>query len=281
MKCSQAPSDKEKDKTMPTLDQAIEATLISEYRQRLGELPGGEFYDGDDLKWSLTGASHLNAVFGAQLAPQDVPVRVQQVQAHFAGRNLEYFTWVIGPSTQPADLGDQLVDRYGAHALDGWRSVALAGMALELENLPEHIPSLPEMTVERITTTGALDEWVAVAESHPVRQQIMRDVLALDGLRKQPSFYAYLARRQGAPLAAVSVFDGSMATSLRGVDVLPEARRQGLGAWLCWHALREARHRGWQLAVTDAVPMGHGIYQRLGFQDCCTIFEYACRVPVI
>jgi hypothetical protein len=177
----------------------------------------------------------LNSVFGAQLASQDVPIRVHQCK-HFGRRNLDYFAWVIGLSRQTPDLGDHLVERYSAHALDGWRSVALAGMALELDGLPDMNP--PEMTVERITTAGALDEWVAVAESHPVRQQIMRDLLSLDGLRKQPSFYAYLGRRQGAPLVAVSVFDGSMVTSLRGVDVLPEARRQGLGTWLCWHALR-------------------------------------------
>ena len=72
-----------------------------------------------------------------------------------------------------------------------------------------------------------------------------------------------------------------MATCLRALDVLPEARRQGLGTWLCWHTLREARLRGHQLAVTDATEMGHGVYQRVGFRDCCTIFEYACRVPVI
>jgi GNAT superfamily N-acetyltransferase len=264
---------------MPTPNQVIEATLITEYRRRLGQLPGGEFYDGDDLKWSLTGAGHLNAVFGARLTPQAIPVRVEQMQTHFGRRNLEYFAWVIGPSTQPADLGDHLVERYGAHALDGWRSVALAGMALDLDALPQHIPSPPDVTVERITTAGALDEWVAVAEEHPVRQQIWRELLALDGLRQPPSFYAYLAWRQGTPLAAVSVFDGSLATSLRSVDVLPQARRQGLGTWLCWHALRKARQRGHQLAVTDATSMGYGLYRRLGFQECCPLFEYACRVP--
>lgn len=112
-----------------------------------------------------------------------------------------------------------------------------------------------------------------------VRQQIMRELLLHNSLCQQPSLYAYLARQQGTPLAAVSVFDGTLATSLRGVDVLPTARRQGLGTWLCWYALHTARQRGHRLAVTDAVPMGHGVYQGLGFQDCCPIFEYACRVP--
>lgn len=261
------------------LKQVLEATLITEWRRRLGQLPGGEFYDGPDLKWSLTGASHMNAVFDARLAPEDIPARVQQVQAHFAQRKIEYFAWVIGPSTQPTDLGTQLVERYGVHALNGWRSVAVTGMALELDHLPASIPSPPDMTVERITATGAVDEWAAVTESHPVRQQIMREMLMQDGLRQQPTLYAYLARRQGAPLGAVLVFDCVPATCLRALDVLPEARRQGLGAWLCWHALHEARQRGHQLAVTDATDMGHGVYQRVGFRDCCTIFEYACRVP--
>lgn len=259
-------------------NQIIEATLITAWRACLGQLPGGEFYDGPDLKWSLTGAGHLNAVFGARLAPQDVPIRVQQVQAHFAQRNLEYFAWVIGPSTQPTDLGEQLVEQYGAYALDGWRSVAVAGMALELAHLPESIPGPPDVTVEHITATGAVDEWASVTESHPVRRQLMHDLLIGDSLRQQPTLYAYLARRQGTPLGAVLVFDCALATCLRALDVLPEARRQGLGAWLCWHALREARQRGHQLAVTDATEMGHGVYQRVGFQDCCTIFEYACRV---
>ncbi|MEZ4737055.1 MAG: GNAT family N-acetyltransferase [Caldilineaceae bacterium] len=262
-------------------DQIIEATLITAWRARLGQLPGGEFYDGLDLKWSLTGAGYLNAVFGARLAPHDIPERVQQVHAHFAQRSIDYFAWVIGPSTQPTDLGEQLVAHYGANALDGRYSMALAGMALELDDLPEHIPSPPDMTVERVTATGAVDDWASVTESHPVRRQIMHDLLVGDGLRQQPTLYAYLARRQGAPLGAVLVFDCALATCLRALDVLPTAQGQGLGTWLCWHALREARRRGHQLAVTDATDMGHGVYQRLGFQDCCTIFEYGCRVPVI
>ncbi|MCE7981151.1 MAG: GNAT family N-acetyltransferase [Caldilinea sp. CFX5] len=269
-------------KTTPIdFNQAIEATLIHEWRQCLGQLAGGEVYDGADLKWSLTGASHMNAVFGARLTAENIAARVQQVQAHFGQRKIEYFAWVIGPSTQPADLGDQLVSHYGAHALDGWRSVELTGMALELDQLPKHIPSPPAVTIERVTTADAFDEWVAVAEGHPVRQQIMRDLFLRAGFGQQPSLYAYLARRQGALLAAVSVFDGSLATALRSVDVLPEARRQGLATWLCWVALDEARQRGQQLAVTDATAMGYGVYQRLGFQACCPIFEYACRVPAL
>lgn len=244
-------------------------------------MPGGEVYDEPDLKWSLTGSSHRNAVFGALLAPEDLPARVQQVHAHLGRRNIDYFAWVIAPSTQPADLGEQLVAHYGAHALDGWRSVELTGMALELDRLPQHIPSPPDMTVERVTTASAVDEWVTIAEGQPVCQKIMRDLLLLDDLRQQPSLYAYLARRQGTPLGAVLVFDCTLATCLRTLDVLPEARGQGLGTWLCWHALHEARRRGHQLSVTDATDMGHGVYQRLGFQECCTIFEYACRVPVL
>lgn len=262
-------------------NQIIEATLITEWRTRLGQLPGGEFYNGPDLKWSLTGASHKNAVFGARLAPEDLPARVKQVHEHFGRRKIEYFAWVIGPSTQPTDLGEQLVKRYGAHALDGWRSVELTGMALDLAHLPASIPSPPDMTVEHITATGAVDEWANMTESHPVRRQIMHDLLVGDGLRQQPTLYAYLARRQERPLGTVLVFDCTQATCLRALDVLPEARRQGVGAWLCWHALREARQRGHQLAVTDATDMGHGVYQRVGFRDCCTIFEYACPISVL
>lgn len=143
-------------------NQIIEATLITEWRARLGQLPGGEFYDGPDLKWSLTGVSHKNAVFGARLAPEDLPGRVKQVHEHFGRRKLEYFARVISPSTQPADLGEQLVEQYGAHALDGWRSVTMTGMALELAHLPASIPSPPRVTVERITPAGAVDEWAAV-----------------------------------------------------------------------------------------------------------------------
>lgn len=269
-------------KTKPIdLNQAIEATLIYEWRQRLSQLPSGEFYDGPDLKWSLTGASHMNAVFGAQLAPKDLPARVQQVQTHFGQRKIEYFAWVISPSTQPTDLGDQLVAHYGAHALDGWRSVELTGMALELARLPQHIPTPPEVTIERVTTAGALAEWVAVVHDHPVRQQIMRDLFLREGYGQHPSLYAYFARRHGTPLAAISIFDGALATALGDVAVLPAARRQGLATWLCWHGLHEARQRGRQLAVTDATAMGYGVYQRLGFQACYPIFEYACRVPVL
>lgn len=145
-------------------------------------------------------------------------------------------------------------------------------MALDLACLPQHVPTPPEVTVERVTTGGALDEWVAVVHDHPVRQQIMRTLFWREGYDPQAALYLYLGHRQGVPLAAISVFDGVLATALGDVAVLPAARRQGLATWLCWYGLYEARQRGRQLAVTDATTSWHGVYQRLGFQACCPIF---------
>ena len=50
---------------------AIVEHALHQYRRRLGEISGGALNDGTDLKWTWTGQSHLNMVFGARMAAHE------------------------------------------------------------------------------------------------------------------------------------------------------------------------------------------------------------------
>ncbi len=59
--------------------------------------------------------------------------------------------------------------------------------------------------------------------------------------------------------------------------MLPNRRRQGVGAAITLAAAREARDQGYRVAALTAAPMGITIYQRLGFRAYCAFSTYEWR----
>ena len=116
-----------------TIAAAIEANL-SAYMLSFADLPGAAVHRGGDLAWVDSGVptAVYNAVIAAWLEPKTVDARIQSVIAHFerVGRP---FTWHVGPTSTPGDLGERLLVHGFAHSEDE------PGMAASLADLDQQV----------------------------------------------------------------------------------------------------------------------------------------------
>jgi ribosomal protein S18 acetylase RimI-like enzyme len=76
----------------------------------------------------------------------------------------------------------------------------------------------------------------------------------------------YLARRDGEPVATLSMIDHEGNSEVQMVAVLPEARGHGLAGRLLGHALADAAERGNETSTLIATKLGRPVYERLGFR---------------
>ena len=62
---------------------------------------------------------------------------------------------------------------------------------------------------------------------------------------------------------------------LYNVATLPEARGKGIGAYMSFAPLLEAREDGYRIGILQASDMGRSVYERLGFQDRGRLISYS------
>ena len=176
------------------------------------------------------------------------------------------FLWFVHPSATPADLDTRLEQRGFAEAEE------LAGMAANLEDLPDQAPlpsgvELVEVTPERGFSPFidfVANRWQVPASARSVLQDLA-DVLRF-GAPGSPN-RAWLALKDGVPVAKSVTHDSTDAVGVYGMVTLPEARGLGLARLVCIEALASARRRGRSLAVLHSTPMARSLYASVGFAD--------------
>ena len=88
------------------------------------------------------------------------------------------------------------------------------------------------------------------------------------------AFRHFLARVDGEPAATCSLFLGAGVAGIYDVSTLPGLRKRGLGRLITIAAMREARARGYRMAILHSSTLGAGIYRALGFRDVCAIGQH-------
>ncbi len=254
----------------PALIRAIEANDEAFYAQ-FAALPHAEFHASSKYIWFSTGSSIslFNGVTHTHIPASDIDVQIDALLAIFQQRNVP-FLWHIGPSTQPADLGEQL-EAHGLHHVDEG-----TGMAVDLWALREQIVVPPALRMIPVTTTKLLYQWVEVfVEQHVEAIQPCFDVYAGLGIGPQAPLQHFLGILDGEPVATSSYFVAAGAVSVQHVTTLASARRQGIGGAMTLTALRAARDQGHRVAVLISSSMAVDVYRRLGFKDYCAFDLYA------
>jgi GNAT superfamily N-acetyltransferase len=257
------------------LAKAIEGNQHA-YLMDLRRSPLVSLHQEPELMWFLTGdpLPGFNRVVHACFEADDVDVKIGGALAPFKGRDLP-MQWHIGPSTRPSDLGERLVAQGLRHVSDE------PGMASDLLAL-DHDPKLPRrLRVERVRDSEALKKWCQTAEvafnfSKGVGDARARIETSL-GPGRLPARRLYLGRIGSQPVATALLFLGVGVAGLYDVGVLPDKRRQGVGRTMTLVPLLEARAEGYRIGTLHSSPMGLGIYQKLGFQEYCTLSRYTWR----
>jgi ribosomal protein S18 acetylase RimI-like enzyme len=253
-----------------TIAAVIEAN-INAHLLSFARLPGAVLHDDPRCTWLDAGVASapLNAVVSARFGPDDVDAGIEAVLGHFR-RHARPFTWHVGPSSTPEDLGDSLL----AHGLTLGDDEP--GMALELDHIGADPAPPPGLTIETVRDERGLEEWVSVW-LFPLPDDARRYLLAVlrgRGLDADLPWRFSLGRLNGVPVATSELFVGEGVASVQYVVTLPEVRRRGIGTAMTSQVLRDAHALGYKVAVLTASPDGIGSYRRLGFREFCRVRRY-------
>jgi GNAT superfamily N-acetyltransferase len=263
-----------RDWTAPALAVANERNLVEAFTS-FGRVPGAAVDTSAAWTIAASGLPVLNAVLHARLPPDEVTARIDAAKAWCAARRIP-LTWVVGPTSTPADLGARLA-AHGLTPIEPW-----VGMARRLDAaLPE--PTVPVgYTLEPATDDAGLGGVARAAVGGfgmdgELVTPVTQFLIALTAGDSPWRFY--LARDGDAAVATAGLFLGSEVAGIYIVATVPAARRRGLGAAVTAAALRDARDSGQDTMVLQASRMGHAVYQRLGFADYDTFGRYRWVPP--
>jgi GNAT superfamily N-acetyltransferase len=259
----------------PRAHAALEENLWSMWSQ-FGRGPGCALHEDEGLTWFETPipVPPYNMVVRFQRGDAAADAAIDAVFAHFAKRRVP-FLWLIHPTAGPTDLASRLKAR-------GFDEVEpITGMAADLRNLPA-LPALPPgVEIHDVTPEHdfvpfmefVADRWQVPDEARAVLDTIGAIVCRM-GIPGSPN-RAWLAMKDGVPLAKAFTHDTPGAVGLYGMATKPEARGLGLGRLICIKALAEARARGHDLAVLHATPMAVSLYEHVGFRNIAPLHLYA------
>src|SRR5579859_539221 len=247
------------------------------YWLRRAYLAGWEMCDEGDLTWYRSGRYRLlaNGIVQARLEPEIANARIAAALAHFTAHNLPV-AWFVGPAHRPANLGERL-EAHGLRCLG-----REPGMAVGLHALRDDIPQPDGLTIERVRNEDTLATWLRAYRNGEAVSACAPPVLMESCVPKRfgedEPLRLFLARLDGMPVATAQLLLAAGVAGIYGVATLPAARRQGIGAAVTRAALLHARTIGYRVGVLQATALGHGVYERLGFVDCCEFHLYG-RLP--
>ncbi len=213
----------------------------------------------------------FNIICRARLAEDDADQRVGLAIDHFRSKELP-FSWWVGPTSTPADLGKCLA----AHSLP--LAETEVAMSLDLSQMPDAAPLPPAVEIRRVQTKDDLAAYASVIAAGwdpPDQALIDVHVRAADSalLPNSPARY-YLGYLEGVPVATSECFLAHGVAGIYNVATLTQARRRGIGTAITMAALKSARLEGYRTAVLQASAEGQDVYARLGFIPCGEFHEY-------
>lgn len=252
-------------------------TNLREFAVACGRSPGADLLDEPGLLGYDTGIPHpaLNGVVHVQLSPEEADRQIPAVLSRFGARDLPMM-WMLGPSTQPPDLGDRLValglireDRPGIGAED-------LGMAVDLLAMTTDLPRPAGLVIRPVDDETSCWQWCDAARQG---LELTREVAdgcfrLLSGLPSEGSWRHYVGYLAGEPVATCTLLPGSRVAGIYIVSTVPAARRQGIATAVVLKALADAAEMGYRIGILMAAPMGAGVYRRIGFREYCAFHVY-------
>lgn len=253
----------------------IEA-LLWDY-EREWKPPGLELMEQADLlMWaSATSSPYSSRVVRAVFTDRSADDEISRVVEFFEKRG-KPFTWWIGPSTRPLDLGARLA-AYGFE-LKGRDD----GLARAVERLD--IPLTSGVTLEPVESEEQVREMVSIASAGFGHSADVAEAM----VRERLSYLALPERRGGFLLARVSGMAAGYAgwrdsgdgrcVYLSGAATLEEYRGRGIYSALLAARLSGAAERGRAWAAVQANPeTSSPILRRHGFEQRCAVEVYEYR----
>lgn len=247
--------------------ETIESNLFG-YLEAFGNIPQGQLFNTPELCWTHTGSSLLNRAFAARLNG-NASEHIEKMTEFYQSKQSPV-TWMMGPSSTPEHLEDQLIQHEFRHLSD-W-----PGMALPLAQLAPF--TLPQNFSYRLMDASDFETWTHIARPGfglPEAAQTAFDAIfnALL-LGENAPFQGYIATIDHQPVSICLSFLRGNAVGIYWVATPPEAQRRGLATALTYQVLNDLKGQA-EWAVLHATPAGFKVYERMGFKTHCNIGLYA------
>lgn len=261
------------DFTPSRIQQAIDDYKIA-YGTLFSTLPGATLHHDPGIRWFETNIplGLFNGVLYTNLPPIALADEIERIKAHFEQRHLP-FLWHVGPTSQPANLGDFLQARDIVHDEDEDEP----GMAVDLLALNEDLPASSSITIQQVTSREQVEQWAQVWGCGVTPDWVVRlffEAHAGLSLGPESPLRLYMGLLDNVPVATAAILFGGGVACIKHIVTLHRLRRQGIGAAMTLMVAREARKQGYRIAVLSASPYGIGIYRRLGFREYCSLSVY-------
>ena len=204
---------------------------------------------------------YFNAAFNARFN-SNAEQRIKETKEFFL-ENGRSFVWQVTPSSQPENLGEQLI-RQGGKLLE-----SMPYMALTLDYIRrDSIPSA--FHCEAVRTSEMLHIWTSIycrARAYPASTDKLFNILSDLDLAESSPLQLILGYLGDAPVATYSVLMGSEVAGFYSLSTLPEVRGQRLGTAISIAAADLAFDRGYKTAILLSEPMSRNLCKRLGFVE--------------
>jgi GNAT superfamily N-acetyltransferase len=221
-----------------------------------------ESYRASNIAWVITGvpSADYNGVIWPRLTDEEAdqlsPILVDRFRMHQLPS-----AWHLDAATQPADLGQRLLD-LGCQRVDDSMAVAAP-----IVDATRHMRDLPQLSVTRVTTPEELSAWMDIWSEVAGEPRGTRESLYLSlGLKRLEPLRHYLARLDRRAVGVSQLFLGQQTAGVHAVAVRPAFRRLGIGRALVQQPLIEARTLGYELAVAAPPETSRPMFAALGFQ---------------
>ncbi len=245
----------------------------AEFLMALGRAAGAEERDDGRVRWVIGNSpiDYHNCVVHADLTQEEADGEIEASLERMRARGVPA-SWHVGPSMRPPDLGEHLI----AHGFEyGGDDI---GMAVDLSELPEEVPTPADFVVERVRNEAGLAAWIETLGSGfgegPVEAEWVGEMYLRLGLGDEGAWRHYLGLLACEPVATATSFFGAGVAGIYFVFTVERARRRGIGVGITLAALQEARDLGYSAGVLGSSEMGYPVYRRLGFVEYCRIGLY-------
>ncbi len=250
---------------------ALEANLIEQVKF-YAKSPLAIFYDENNMVRVISGlpVSILNLIVGAKLS-DDIEGQIQNALKPFKKQKVPMIWWV-GPTTEPEDLGDSLIDQ-GLK-----KSFEMPGMFYDLENLEGELKFPSEFSFKQVNNDNLLKIWAETqSKAFEADSSFTKHIYDFEktlGTDKSSPWIRYIGFLSKEPVAVSILFHAAGVAAVFNVATMPEFRRQGIGTFMTKIPLLKARSLGYNYGVLKASPMGVHLYRKMQFEECCTIGLY-------
>ena len=247
----------------PDNNQIIEAIESNTYEYRKWfskSIKGGEIIQNEEFYLFCSGLKYgfTNFVIDIKIR-ENAKSKIEDIVSFFKKRNLP-FLCLIGPNTKPNHIRELLIE-------NNLRLVIKEpAMAFFLDNL--EVINKPFIKLE-IVKPGDYEELIIWNNIRKEVYEFPEETLTKSYLIPvlDSKVTAYMAYFEKKPIATSLAFYNSGVAGIYSVTTLPEYRGKGIGTYMTYLLMQDAKKKGYELITLHSSEKGLNVYRKLGFRE--------------